>query len=101
MDVINIIETLGIPVSVAVVLGYSSLYLMKFITGKLSSDLDEKFKRHENIMVKLIDSNNKERQTNLKHNVETYAKFDTLISLVTQLLNGVKKNGYGRDHKTN
>ena len=101
MDVINIIESLGIPVSVAVVLGYSSLYLMKFITGKLSNDLDEKFKRHENIMIKLIDSNNKERQATLKHNVETYAKFDTLISLVTQLLNGVKKNGYGRDHKTN
>ena len=52
-------------------------------------------------MIKLIDSNNKERQATLKQNVETYAKFDTLISLVTQLLNGVKKNGYGRDHKTN
>ncbi len=101
MDVINIIETLGIPVAVAFVLGYGCLYLMKFITGQLTSDLDEKFKRHENIMIKLIDSNNKERQTTLKHNVETYAKFDTLISLVTQLLNGVKKNGYGRDHKTN
>ena len=101
MDVINIIETLGIPVAVAFVLGYGCLYLMKFITGQLTSDLDEKFKRHENIMVKLIDSNNKERQTNLKHNVETYAKFDTLISLVTQLLNGVKKNGYRRDNKTN
>tara|TARA_Y100000310_G_scaffold261281_1_gene270566 strand:- start:115 stop:420 length:306 start_codon:yes stop_codon:yes gene_type:complete len=101
VDVINIIETLGIPVAVAFVLGYGCLYLMKFITGQLTSDLDEKFKRHENIMIKLIDSNNKERQTTLKHNVETYAKFDTLISLVTQLLNGVKKNGYGRDHKTN
>ena len=100
MDVINIIETLGIPVAVAVVLGYSCLYLMKFITGKLSSDLDEKFKRHEEIMIKLIDSNNKERQATLKHNSDMYAKFDTLITIVTQLMNGIKKNGYGRHNKT-
>ena len=35
MDIVQIIETLGIPVAVAFVLGYGCLYLMKFITGKL------------------------------------------------------------------
>ena len=101
MDIVQIIETLGIPVAVAFVLGYACLYLMKFITGKLIQRIDEQYGRLESIVVKLIDSNNKERQATLKHNVETYAKFDTLISLVTQLLNGVKKNGYGRNHKNN
>ena len=90
---INIIETLGIPVAVALVLGYGCLYLMKFITGRLTNDLDEKFKRHESIMIKLIDSNNKERQAHLKGNAELYAKFDTLITIVTQLMNGIKNKG--------
>tara|TARA_Y100000310_G_C20564986_1_gene755026 strand:- start:689 stop:988 length:300 start_codon:yes stop_codon:yes gene_type:complete len=93
VDVINIIETLGIPVAVALVLGYGCLYLMKFITGRLTNDLDEKFKRHESIMIKLIDSNNKERQAHLKGTAGLYAKFDTLITIVTQLMNGIKNKG--------
>ena len=54
MDIIQVIETLGIPVAVAFVLGYGCLYLMKFITGKLMERLDEQFKRLEDIMVSLI-----------------------------------------------
>ena len=65
MDLVNIIETLGIPIAVAFVLGYACLYLMKFITGKLIQRLDEQFERLENIIVKLIDSNNKEKQATL------------------------------------
>ena len=56
MDIINIVETLGIPVAVAFVLGYGCLYLMKFITGKLMQRLDEQFGRLENIVIKFIDS---------------------------------------------
>ena len=103
MDIINVVETLGIPVAVAFVLGYGCLYLMKFITGKLMQRLDEQFGRLENIVIKLIDSNNKERQATLKHNSEQTAqfnnllgRFDTFITVFQKLTgNGLKKKNGG------
>ena len=100
MDVINIIETLGIPVSVAVVLGYSSLYLMKFITGKLTDDLTQKHDRLEKMQIGLIDSNNKFKEAIIKNNTEVTTQLVTLIDIVTKLLQE-RKNGYGRSHKNN
>ena len=98
MDVINIIETLGIPIAVAFVLGYGCLYLMKFITGKLMQRLDEQFTRLEGIVIKLIDSNNKEKQENTKVGMQQTAqftellgRFDTFITVVQKLTgNGLK-----------
>ena len=99
MDIIQIIETLGIPVAVAFVLGYGCLYLMKFITGKLIQRLDEQFGRLEAIVIKLIDSNNKEKQESARlymqqasQHVELIGRFDTLISVFQKLSgNGLKK----------
>ena len=99
MDIIQVIETLGIPVAVAFVLGYGCLYLMKFITGKLIQRLDEQFGRLEAIVIKLIDSNNKEKQESAKtymqqasQHVELIGRFDTLISVFQKLSgNGLKK----------
>ena len=98
MDIVQIIETLGIPVAVAFVLGYGCLYLMKFITGTLVKRIDEQFNRLEGIVIKLIDSNNKERQATLKHSTEQSAqfsdilgRFDTFITVVQKLTgNGLK-----------
>ena len=95
MEIINIIETLGIPVAVALVLGYGCLYLMKFITGKLTSDLTEKHDRLEKMQIGLIDSNNKFRQAIIKNNTEVTTQLVTLIDIVTKLL----KNGYGNKNK--
>ena len=99
MDVINIIETLGIPVAVAFVLGYGCLYLMKFITGKLSDDLTQKHDRLEKMQIGLIDSNNKFTQAIIKNNAEVHTHLVTLIDIVTKLLQE-RKNGYGRHSKT-
>ena len=100
MDVINIIETLGIPVAVAFVLGYGCLYLMKFITGKLSDDLTQKHDRLEKMQIGLIDSNNNFTQAIIKNNTEVHTQLVTLIDIVTKLLQE-RKNGYGRHNKTN
>ena len=100
MDVINIIETLGIPVAVAFVLGYGCLYLMKFITGKLSDDLTQKHDRLEKMQIGLIDSNNKFTQAIIKNNTEVHTQLVTLIDIVTKLLQE-RKNGYGRHNKAN
>ena len=99
MDIINIIETLGIPVAVAFVLGYWCLFLMKFITGKLSDDLTQKHDRLEKMQIGLIDSNNKFRQAIIKNNTEVTTQLVTLIDIVTKLLQE-RKNGYGRSSKT-
>ena len=53
MDVFGIIETLGIPVAVALGLGYALMYLIKFITKDVTTDIKNLY----NITVKLIDSN--------------------------------------------
>ena len=53
MDIIGIIETIGIPVSVALGLGYALMYLIKFLTR----DVQEDIKNLHDITVKLIDSN--------------------------------------------
>ena len=98
MDIINIIETLGIPVAVAFVLGYGCLYLMKFITGKLIQRIDEQYGRLEAIVIKLIDSNNKEKQEATKLGMQQTAqfsellgRFDTFITVVQKLTgNGLK-----------
>ena len=53
MAVFGIIETLGIPVAVALGLGYALMYLIKFITKDVTADIKNLY----NITVKLIDSN--------------------------------------------
>ena len=53
MDIIGIIETIGIPVSVALGLGYALMYLIKFLTR----DVQEDIKSLHDITIKLIDSN--------------------------------------------
>ena len=53
MDVFQIIETLGVPIAVALGLGYALMYLIRFVTKDVCSDL----KRLYDIIVKLIDSN--------------------------------------------
>ena len=100
MDIISIIESLGIPVAVAFVLGYACLFLMKFITGKLSQDLTEKHERLEKMQIGLINSNNTFKEAIIKNNTEVTTQMGTLIDIVTQLLQE-RKNGYGRNNKTN
>ena len=99
MDLINIIETIGIPISVALGLGYALMYLMKFITGKLIQRIDEQHGRIEAIVIKLLDSNNKEKQEATKLGMqqtaqfsEVLGRFDTLISVFQKLSrNGLRK----------
>ena len=103
MDIVQIIETLGIPVAVAFVLGYACLYLMKFITGKLIQRIDEQYSRLEGIVIKLIDSNNKEKQEATKLGMQQTAqfsellgRFDTFISVVQKLSGNGLKNKHDK-----
>ena len=95
MDIVQIIETLGIPVAVAFVLGYGCLYLMKFITGKLMERLDEHAKRHEDILISLINVQKDFTNKLIETQTEMNSKYGSLIDIVKALSgNGLKsKNG--------
>ena len=77
MDIFNIIETLCIPVAVALGLGYALMYLIRFVTKDVSGDL----KRLYDIIVKLIDSNREAKDETKK----TMTAVNTIKDIVLRL----------------
>ena len=92
MNIVELIESLGIPVAVACVLGYGCYYLIAFINGRLMTKLDEQAKRHEDILITLINVQKEFTNKLIESNTEMNSKFSTLIELMTSLTgNGLKK----------
>ena len=92
MDVIQLIESLGIPVAVACVLGYGCLYLMKFITGRLMDRLDEQFKELKDITVTLINVQKEFTNKLIETNTETNTYLKSQLDVFKMLTgNGLKK----------
>mgnify|MGYP006407814123 CR=1 FL=1 len=77
MDIFNIVETLGIPVAVALGLGYALMYLIRFVTKDVSGDL----KRLYDIIVKLIDSNREAKDETKKTMTAVNVIKDIIIKL--------------------
>ena len=59
MDFLNILETFGVPIAVAISFGFFIWKQNKYIQDDLSKDLHQKFNRLEGILVKLIDQQKK------------------------------------------
>ena len=93
MDVISLIESLGIPVAVACVLGYGCFYLIQFINGRLMQKLDEQAKRQEDILITLINVQKDFTNKLIESNTEMNSKFGTLIDLMTALTGNGLSNG--------
>ena len=55
MEPIAFLEQFGIPLSVAAAFGYFIWKQNQFIQAELMEELDERFKRLEGIVIKLID----------------------------------------------
>ena len=92
MDIINLIESLGIPVAVACVLGYGCYYLIGFINGRLMQKLDEQARRQEDILITLINVQKEFTNKLIESNTEMNSKFSTLIDVMTSLTgNGLRK----------
>ena len=92
MNIVELIESLGIPVAVACVLGYGCYYLISFINGRLMTKLDEQAKRQEDILITLINVQKEFTNKLIESNTEMNSKFSTLIELMTSLTgNGLKK----------
>ena len=77
MDIFAIIETLGIPVAVAIGLGYALMYLIKFITKDVKADIKNLYE----ITVKLIDSNRQAKDETKK----TMTAVNTIKDIVIKL----------------
>ena len=80
MDIIGIIETLGIPVAVAIGLGYALMYLIKFITKEVKADIKNLY----DITVKLIDSNRQSKDETKKTMTSVNVIKDIFIKLFKQ-----------------
>ena len=77
MDVLAVIETLGVPIAVSVGLGYALMYLIKFITRDVKSDIKNLYE----ITVKLIDSNRQSKDETKKTMTAVNAIKDIMIRL--------------------
>ena len=94
MDIVQLIETLGIPVAFACILGYCCYYLIGFINGRLMQKLDEQAKRHEDILITLINVQKEFTNKLIESQTEMNAKFGSLIDIVQALSgNGLNKHG--------
>jgi len=80
LDVFAIVETLGIPVAVAIGLGYALMFLIKFITREVKSDIKNLY----DITVKLIDSNRQSKDETKKTMTAVNTIKDIVIKLFKQ-----------------
>ena len=80
MDIVGIIETVGIPVAVAMGLGYALMYLIRYLTR----DVQEDIKNLHDITIKLIDSNRESKDETKKTMTAVNVIKDIIIKLFKQ-----------------
>tara|TARA_Y100001938_G_scaffold37132_1_gene51276 strand:- start:617 stop:910 length:294 start_codon:yes stop_codon:yes gene_type:complete len=56
MDIFQILDQYGVPIAVSFAFGFFIWKQNKFIQDELMEELDERFKRLEGIVIKLIDN---------------------------------------------
>ena len=89
MDWLQILEQYGIPVVTAVAFGFFIWKQNQFIQKELMEELDERFKRLEGILIKLIDQQ-KRMQIEQKGIEKSYK---ALVEIIAKL------SGNGLKHK--
>ena len=82
MDFLAILENYGIPIVVTIAFGFFIWKQNKFIQDELMEELDERFKRLEMIIIKLIDQQ-KLMQLELRGLERSYK---ALVNIIKKLL---------------
>ena len=77
MDILQIVETLGVPIAVSVGLGYALMYLIRFITRDVKADIKNLYET----TVKLIDSNRQAKDETKKTMTAMNVIKDIMIKL--------------------
>ena len=90
MDFLVILEQYGIPICVAIAFGFFISKQNKFIQDELMEDLEERFKRLEGILIKLIDQQ-KKMQIEQKGIEKSY---EGLVSIISKLMSKNGGNGF-------
>tara|TARA_R100000152_G_scaffold20674_1_gene15199 strand:- start:1022 stop:1321 length:300 start_codon:yes stop_codon:yes gene_type:complete len=95
MDLLNVIETFGVPVAMSIAFGFFIWKQNKFIQDELQKELRESFGRLEAILIKLIDAQ-KTMQMNQK---EIMASYRAIVEILASLSgNGLKEKFLGKKH---
>ena len=87
MDLIGILETFGVPVAMSVAFGFFIWKQNRWIQETLMSELDESFKRLENIVIGLINAQ-KKHTVDLKGLAKSYESMAYIIQKLSG--NGLK-----------
>ena len=87
MDFLAILENYGIPIVVTIAFGFFIWKQNKFIQDELMEELDERFKRLEMIIIKLIDQQ-KLMQLELRGLERSYK---ALVNIIKKLLDKKKE----------
>ena len=86
MDIQNLISELGVPVAVAIAMGYFIWRSQSYIQDELSKDIASKFERLEGIIIALINQQ-KKMQIELRG---IKAKYEALVDIILKLMKGDK-----------
>ena len=88
MDILNVIETFGVPVAMSIAFGFFIWKQNKWIQDELKDEMDESFDRLEGIIIKLIDQQ-KTVQLEFK---EIRASYRAIVEILASLSgNGLKE----------
>ena len=87
MDIVNILETFGLPVAMVIALGWYVNRQNSFIQNELQTELRESFTRVEGIIIKLIDAQ-KTMQMNQKEIMASYRAIVEILAAMSG--NGLK-----------
>ena len=87
MDPLQILQEFGFPVLIALSLGYLLWKQQHWIQEELIEELEERFKRLEGIIIKLID--NAKKNEIKQEGIEK--SFKALVQIITKLLKEKKK----------
>jgi hypothetical protein len=86
MDPIAILQEFGFPVLIALSLGYLLWKQQHWIQDELIEEIEERFKRLEMIVIKLIDQQ-KKMQIEMRGIVKSY---QALVEIITRLIKSDK-----------
>ena len=88
MDLINILETFGLPVMMVFALGWYVNRQNSFIQNELQTELRESFTRVESIIIKLIDQS----KTNQLEQRDIKASYRAIVEILSSMSgNGLKE----------
>ena len=94
MDIQNLISELGVPVAVAIAMGYFIWRSQTYIQDELSKDIASKFERLENIInadlrniILALINQQKKMQIELRG---IKAKYEALVDIILKLMKGDK-----------